>query len=117
MAQQIQWGNATFILNHERFEQGCQHGRRYYFEDWPPEGHLTGQITVSEMLHLVAIPDEQGHYQLDDGRQSTVFREGVEELVGVLTDYMAGPLHPETPEEQRVRLADSIIVHDIVPVS
>jgi len=25
------------ILNHDRFQQGYQNGRRYYFEDWSPE--------------------------------------------------------------------------------
>ena len=104
------------ILNHDRFQQGYQNGRRYYFEDWPPEGQPTGQITVPDLLHLVAIPDEQGHYQLDDGRDMTAFREGVEELVGVLIGYLGGPLYPETPEEQGKRQASCVVMHEAVPV-
>jgi hypothetical protein len=116
MAQQVRWGNATLILDHNRLHQGYQNGRRYYFEDWPPEGLPTGQITVSDLLHLVAIPDEQGHYQLEDGRDITAFRQGVEELVGVLIGYLGGPLYPETPEEQGKRRASCMTTHEAVPV-
>lgn len=117
MAQQVQWGSVTFLLNHERFAQGYQSGRRYYFEDRPPEEPATEPITVPELLQLIAIPDAQGHYQLEDGRKCTTLREGVEELLGVLIGYMTGPLHPETPEEQQTRLDDCIVIHDVVPVS
>lgn len=81
-------------------------------EDWSPEEQPTGQITVSDLLHLVAIPDEQGRYQLEDGRDITAFREGVEELVGVLIGYLSGPLYPETPEEQQKRQASCVAMHE-----
>ena len=74
MAQQVSRGNATLILNDDRFQQGYQNGRRYYLEDWSPEEQPTAQITVADLLHLVAIPDEQGRYQLEDGRDITAFR-------------------------------------------
>lgn len=112
MAQQVSRGNATLILNDDRFQQGYQNGRRYYLEDWSPEEQPTGQITVSDLLHLVAIPDEQGRYQLEDGRDITAFREGVEELVGVLIGYLSGPLYPETPEEQQKRQASCVAMHE-----
>ena len=63
MARDVQWGNARLILNHDRLHQSYQNRRRYYFEDRSPEQQPTGQITVSDLLHLVAIPDEQGRYQ------------------------------------------------------
>ena len=63
MAQHVQWGNATLILDHDRLHQGYQNGQRYYFEDRSPDEQPTGQITVSDLLHLVAIPDEQGRCQ------------------------------------------------------
>jgi hypothetical protein len=116
MAQQVSWGKATLLLNQDRFEQGYHHGRRYYFEDCSPEGHPTRPITVSDLLHLAAISDEQGHYQLDDGQDITTFREGVEELVGVLIGYLGGPLLLETPEEQQKRLAEVIIISEAVPL-
>ncbi len=115
MAQCVEWGNATLILDQDRFQQGYQNGRRYYFEDWSPEEQSVGQITVSTLLHLVAIRDEQGRYQLEDGRDISTFQNGVEELVGILIGYMSGPLCPETPEAQRNRQAECIIIHEVAP--
>jgi hypothetical protein len=92
-------------------------GRRYYFEDWSPEEQPTGQITVSDLLHLVAIPDEQGRYQLEDGRDITAFQEGVEELVGVLIGYLGGPRYPGTPEERQKRQASYVVMHEAVPLN
>jgi hypothetical protein len=97
MAQRVEWENATLILDHDRLQQGYQNGRRYYFEDGLTEEQPNGQITACDLLHLVAIPDEQGRYQLEDGRDITAFQDGVEELVGVLIGYLGGPLYPETP--------------------
>ena len=116
MARDVQCGNARLILNHDRLHQSYQNRRRYYFEDRSPEEQPTGRITVSDLLHLVAIPDKQGRYQLEDGRNITAFREGVEELVGVLIGYLGGPLYPETPEEQRKRQASCIVIHEAVSV-
>ncbi len=59
---------------------------------------------------------EQGRYQLEDGRDITAFRQGVEELVGVLIGYLGGPLYPETPEEQGKRWASCVVMHEAVPV-
>jgi Transposase IS200 like len=79
---------------------------------------FTGQITVTHLLRLVAIPDEQEYYQLDDGQDSSAFQEGVDEVVGVLIGYLGGPLHPEMPEEQQDR-ADGVyvaVMPETVPV-
>ncbi len=105
------------MLDHDRFSQGYHNGRRYYFEDQSPEEQPPPvQIRVSNLLHLVAILDEQGRYQLEDGRDITAFKEGVEELVGVLIGYLGGPLCPETLEEQQKRQAECIVIHEAVPV-
>ncbi len=116
MAQHVSWGKATLVLNQDRFEQGYHNGRRYYFEDWSAEAHPIELITAPDLLHLIAIADEEGRYQLDDGLDRTAFREGVEQLLGVLIGYLGGPLHPETPEEQQARLTESVILHAIIPV-
>ncbi len=110
MAQQISWGNVSFLLNQDRFEQGYQRGRRYFFEDCSEQKQASDPITVADMLRLVAVPDEQGHYQLDDGIEATDFREGVEEMIGVLTGYLAGPLYEETSEEYQQRQAECFVV-------
>ena len=108
MTHQIMWGNATLFFEHERFQQGYQHGRRYYFEDEQETLDFQRQniFSTQRILHLIAHQDEQGHYQLDDGLDISSFREGVEELLGVLVGYMSGPLHPEAPEEYRERIAE-----------
>lgn len=117
MAQQISWGQTTFILDQDRFLQGYHNGRRYYFEDSSPEEPSSVQISVSNLLRLIAMPDTQGCYQLDNGLERSAFREGVEELLGVLVGYLAGPLHAETSEEQQQRLAECVVLHETVAVS
>ncbi|HEU5230951.1 MAG TPA: hypothetical protein VFU49_24225 [Ktedonobacteraceae bacterium] len=112
MAQPISWGSMTLLLNHDRFLQGYHNGRRYYFEDYSPEESSFVQVSVSDLLQLIAMPDTQGYYQLDNGLERTAFGEGVEELLGVLVGYLAGPLHPETSEEQQRRLAECIVQHE-----
>lgn len=110
MAQEIAWGNATLFFEHERFQQGYQYGRRYYFEDEQEALDFKSQshFSTQRILHLIAHRDEQGYYQLDDGLDISAFRQGVEELLGVLVGYMSGPLHPEAAEEYRERIAEYI---------
>lgn len=114
MAHQVSWGNTTLILDHDRFAQGYHNGRRYYFEDWPLEEQPNQAFTVSDLLSLVAAPDQQGRYQLDDGQEKTALREGVEELIGVLVGYLTGPLHPETSEEQHAREESCLVIPETI---
>jgi hypothetical protein len=108
MAQQVQWGIVEFIFDNEAFQKGFMDGRRYYFEDCQPEEVPTRAITLTacDLLHVVAVPDHQGHYHLDDG---TDMQDGVEELLGVLIGYMSGPLLPETSDEEQQRLKDIVL--------
>jgi hypothetical protein len=116
ISQRDEWGNAVLILDQDRFQQGYQNGLRYYFEDRSPEEHPSGQITTSDLLHLLAIPDEQGRYQLEDGRGIIAFQDGVEELVGVWIEYLRGPLYPGMPGGHRKLQAECIVFHEAVPV-
>lgn len=101
MAQHVCWGTITLLLEQERFEQVYQQGRRYYFEDDQEafDFERTTDFSTQCILHLIAHPDAQGHYQLDDGLDISSFREGVEELLGVLVGYMSGPLMAESLQE------------------
>src|SRR5450755_242143 len=116
MAQQVQWGNATLLLNQDRFEQGYQRGRQYFFEDRFQEKQPPEPITVPELLRLIAVSDERGHYQWDDGVDSTNFRAGVEEVLGVLIGYLNGPLQAETPQEQYQRQMAYVVIPEVLPV-
>jgi len=109
----IQWGNIPLVLDHQTFEEGYTHGRQYYFEDgWEEQGEEETQeaLTATRLLKLIAVRDKGGCYQLDDGRDKSDFRHGVEELLGVLVGYLSGPLHPETPEERTRREAECVVI-------
>jgi hypothetical protein len=110
MIDQISWGNVTLIFNHDCFHQGYQRGRRYYFEDALEEDNHPPPLTASSLPGVIAVQDECGHYQLDDGHRISVFRQGVEELLGVLVGSLSGPLHAETPEEQCRRLETNGVI-------
>ncbi|HEX4204251.1 MAG TPA: hypothetical protein VHZ51_08660 [Ktedonobacteraceae bacterium] len=111
----IQWGNATLVLDHRTFEEGYTHGRQYYFEDACEDGEsdaLQHRLTASHLLGLIAIRDEHGCYQLDDGRNRSAFQNRVEELFGVLVGYLSGPLHPERHEERTNREKDVMLIEE-----
>lgn len=111
----IQWGNATLVLDQRAFEVGYAHGRQYYFEDaWEEQ---TGEgmkeaLTSSHLLGLIAVRDECGFYQVDDGCDKSAFPNGVEELLGVLVGYLSGPLHPETYEECTKRFCECVLIEE-----
>jgi hypothetical protein len=69
-------------------------------------------LTSSHLLGLIAVRDERGFYQLDDGCDKSAFPSGVEELLGVLVGYLSGPLHPETHEERTDREKDVILIEE-----
>lgn len=110
MEQPVTWGSTSLIFDEPSFAQGYQNGRRYYFEDEQEatDFRRKSHFSTQRILHTIAHRDPQGHYQLDDGLDFSSFREGVEELLGVLVGYMSGPLHPEAPEEYRERIAEYI---------
>ncbi len=115
MVYPIQWGNMTLLLDQQAFEVGYTHGRQYYFEDAWEEQKQEGRneaLTAKDLLGLIAIRDEQGHYQLDDGRDKSAFPSGVEELLGVLVGYLSGPLPPETHEERGKRLSECTLIEE-----
>jgi hypothetical protein len=116
MTTPISWANISLILDHQAFEEGYAHGRQYYFEEGWQESQGTGEgqerLTASSLLGLIAIRDERGHHQLDDGCHNSTFPNGVEELLGVLVGYLSGPLHPETHEERTKRLSESILIEE-----
>jgi hypothetical protein len=69
MAQQIAWGTVTLYLDNEAFREGFLAARQWYFADIyghdgrkPEEPHHAVELTSEEVLRLVVMPDEQGHY-------------------------------------------------------
>ena len=67
MAQQVQWGTNTLILDNEAFRRGFLAARRWYFEDvygedgrHPEEPQRALSLTSEEVLRLVVMPDQQG---------------------------------------------------------
>ncbi|HLG65976.1 MAG TPA: hypothetical protein VKY19_28930 [Ktedonosporobacter sp.] len=115
MAFPINWGTISLVLDQQAFEEGYIHGRQYYFDDAWEEQKREGSnetLTASHLLGLIAVRDGHGCYQLDDGQDKSVFRNGVEELLGVLVGYLSGPLHPETPEERARRQSECIVIEE-----
>ncbi|HEU5230764.1 MAG TPA: hypothetical protein VFU49_23280 [Ktedonobacteraceae bacterium] len=111
----LQWGNITLVLDQQAFEEGYTHGREYYFEDAWEEQRKDGTrelLTSSHLLGLIAMRDEHGRYQLDDGCDKSDFLNGVEELLGVLVGYLSGSLHPETQEERAKRLSVCVLIEE-----
>lgn len=116
--QHVPWGTTTLLLNHERFAQGYQRGRRYFFEDHTSEEQqFSGPLTVPDLLCLIAVPDEQGHYHLDEDEDDTEFGATVEELLGVLVGYLHGPLQAETPAEQHEREMACVFIPEVLPMT
>ena len=111
----IHWGNVTLVLEQRAFEEGYTHGRQYYFEDAWEEQIRDGMkeaLTASHLLGLIAMRDERGCYQVDDGCDKSAFPNGVEERLGVLVGYLSGPLHPDTHEERKNREKDVLLFEE-----
>lgn len=108
----ITWGKITLVSDQRAFEEGYTHARQYYFEDaWEEQGREEA-ILASHLLGLIAVRDERGCYQVDDGRDKSAFRNDVEELLGVLVGYLSGPLHPETSEERTKHLSECVLIEE-----
>ena len=101
--QQVQWGMLTLHLDNEAFCKGFLDARRGYFADLcgergrpPEEPQHAVPLESSDVLRLIAVPDEQGRYHLGaDGG------EDVAECLGYLLGYLGGPLAPQEAERYR----------------
>ncbi len=94
MAQQVQWGTITLILDNEAFRRGFLTARRWYFEDiygkdgrGPEEPHRATSLTSEEVLRLVVMPNEQGQYHFD-----RMGYDNLPEYLGYLVGYLSAPL-------------------------
>jgi len=73
IAQQIQWGITTLILDNEAFRRGFLAARRWYYEGTygedgrhPEEPQRAQSLTSEEVLRLIVMSDEQGRYHFDE---------------------------------------------------
>jgi hypothetical protein len=117
MAQQVQWGTITLILGNEAFRKGFLSARRWYFQDiygedgrLPEEPQHAVELTSEEVLRLVVMPDEQGHYHFDE--------TGIDQLpeyLGYLVGYLGGPLVPDEAEHYRKQQARQEYLRRSVP--
>ncbi len=118
MAQQVQWGTITLILDNEAFRKGFLSARRWYLQDiygedgrQPEEPQHAGQLTSEEVLRLVVMPDEQGRYHFDE-----MGYENLPEYLGYLIGYLGGPLAPDEAEHYRKEQAQQEYLRSSVPV-
>ncbi len=103
MAQQVQWGTTTLILDNKAFRRGFLTARRWFFEDiygekgrCPEEPQRATSLTSEEVLRLVVMPDEQGVYRFD-----RIGDENLPEYLGYLVGYLSAPLAPDEAERYR----------------
>ena len=117
MAQQVQWGTITLILDNEAFRKGFLAARRWYFADsYREDGraaqelqHMTS-LTSEEVLRLVVMPDEQGRYHFDE-----MGMDHLPEYLGYLVGDLVGRLAPDEAERYRNSLAQQECVRRSVP--
>ncbi|MBE3558596.1 MAG: hypothetical protein IMW89_05140 [Ktedonobacteraceae bacterium] len=100
--RKAKWGNLTLIFDQHRFWQGYLDGRLFYFLE-PPTGVQQQELPVSELLRMVAAPDERGRYQLAGREEYTDLEEGVEEVIGTLMGYLSCWFYPATAADRRRR--------------
>ncbi len=115
--QQVQWGTTTLILDNEAFRKGFLAARQWYFQDMygeggrpPEEPQRAVQLTSEEVLRLVVMPDEQGHYHFDG-----MGDENLPEYLGYLVGYLGGPLAPEEAEHYRKEQAQPEYLCSSIP--
>jgi hypothetical protein len=99
MAHQFTWKEAVIIFDNEGFQTGFKLGRDFYFHGALPKRNEAGAVILeaSEIVGLIAICDDDGHFSLDDQGEPAL----LEELLGMLVGYLSGPACPETWEELR----------------
>ncbi len=105
MAQQVQWGMTTLMLDNEAFRRGFLATRRWYFEDLYGEDGRQSE----EVLRLVVMPDEQGRYHFDE-----MGYENLPEYLGDLGGYLGGPLAPLEAEDYRNQQAQQAYLRSSV---
>lgn len=117
MAQQVQWGNITLILDNEAVRKGFLAAREWYFQDIygedgraPEEPQHAVQLTSEEVLHLVVQPDEQGCYHFDE-----MGMEHLPAYLGYLVGYLGGPLAPDEAEHYRHSLVQQEYLRNSEP--
>ena len=102
MAEELRWGQARLVLNLEAFARGYHQGRQYYFEEQELSERTCKCLADTDLLWLIAVPDESGHYQLvEESRLLTELPEGIAPMMGLIVGYLSGPLQPESPEERQ----------------
>jgi hypothetical protein len=93
----VRWGTITLHLDNEAFRRGFLSVRQWYFQDIygeegrkPEEPQHAVALTSEEVLRLVVMPDEQGHYHFDE-----MGYENLPEYLGYLVGYLGSPLAPD----------------------
>lgn len=99
-------GDHHLTLDNEAFCRGFLAARRWYFEDiyghdgcQPEEVQRATVLTSEEVLRLIVIPDQQGHYHFDE-----MGGENLPEYLGYLIGYLSGPLALQGVEYETERL-------------
>ncbi len=71
--QQVRWGTITLHLDNEAFRRGFLAARQWHFQDIygqdgrkPEVPQHAVELTSEEMLRLVVMPNDQGHYHFDE---------------------------------------------------
>jgi hypothetical protein len=83
----VQWGNITLYIDNAYFARGYNQGRELYARDCMLVPKRRISMSITEVLHYVAVPDEIGHFHFDEQAQ-----EHIEEYMGVFLGYLSGPL-------------------------
>ncbi len=96
MAICVRWGTVLLKLDNCIFQKAYQKGRAYHFDTWCGADPRT-VMTAEQIMGLVALPDDQGRYELDDEH------DRAEEIIGFVLGYMSGPWLPEAPTERAQR--------------
>lgn len=94
MAEQFKWKDATIFFDDEEFRIGFEHGREICFHYVLPERDEADFpcLRASDLLRLVAVPDQRGGFRLDREKQ-------IEQALGALIGYMSALACPETLAE------------------
>jgi hypothetical protein len=86
----VRWGHTALWIDNTLFAKGYTLGRELYKRDCQAVPQKRVMLNISDILHYVSIPGNDGHYHLDERAQGQV-----EEYMGVLTGYLSGAL-PDT---------------------
>ena len=103
MTAQVSWGTIPLLLDNEAFQKGFLAARQWYFQDiygedgrLPEEPQHAVQLSSETVLRLIAQPDAQRRYRLDE-----IGLDLLPEYLGYLVGYLGGPLDPDEAEHYR----------------